>query len=204
MVGAWESQRFIGVVLFGRGANRNLSKPYGLSETECCELVRVALASHATPVSRVVAIAVRFLRKNNPKLRLIVSFADPNHGHVGGIYQAGNWVYTGRSTDSEAYQAPNGSILHKRQVSSTGAKQEYGHTVRCPKFSECKPIKLLGKHRYLMPLDDGMRQKISKLAKPYPKKPRAGSIDVDASGHQPEEGGSTPTPALHSGEVADV
>ena len=34
---------------------------------------------------------------------------------------------------------------------------------------------------------------------------RAGSIDVDASGHQPEEGGSTPTPALNSVEVrADV
>ena len=34
---------------------------------------------------------------------------------------------------------------------------------------------------------------------------RAGSIDVDASGLQPEEGGSTPTPALNSVEVrADV
>lgn len=52
------------------------------------------------------------------------------------------------------------------------------------------------KHKYLMPLDAEMRKRIITLAKPYPK--RAGSETNDTSGIQPEEGGVTPTPALHS------
>lgn len=90
-IGVWESGRFIGCVLFGRGANNNMYKPYGLTVTEACELVRVALHRHVAPVSKIVGIALRFLRKSNPGLRLVVSYADPNEGHTGAIYQAMNW-----------------------------------------------------------------------------------------------------------------
>lgn len=62
-VGVWENDKFIGVVLFGRGANQNLSNAYGLPQDEACELVRIALTKHGTPVSKVMAIAIRFLKK---------------------------------------------------------------------------------------------------------------------------------------------
>ncbi len=75
-IGAWEDDRFIGIVLFSRGANRHIGNPYGLTQTECCELSRVALRDHRTPVSRIVMLAVKFLRKASPGLRLIVSYAD--------------------------------------------------------------------------------------------------------------------------------
>jgi hypothetical protein len=45
-IGVWENEKFIGCVLYGLGATPNLSKPYGLTMTECCELVRVALTTH--------------------------------------------------------------------------------------------------------------------------------------------------------------
>ena len=45
-IGAWEDNKFIGVVLFGRGANQHLGKPYNLEQTECVELVRIALNRH--------------------------------------------------------------------------------------------------------------------------------------------------------------
>ncbi len=51
-----------------------------------------------------------------------------------------------------------------------------------------------GKHRYLMPLDAQMRERIKPLARAYPK--RAGSDTKDTAGFQSAEGGSTPTPAL--------
>ena len=35
-VGAWENSKFIGVVLFGRGANNNMLKPFGLNQDEGC------------------------------------------------------------------------------------------------------------------------------------------------------------------------
>ena len=83
-VGAWEDGKFIGVVIFAYGANNNIGKPYGLQQVECCELVRVALANHKTAVSKIVAIALRFLKKHSPGVRLVVSYADTAQGHHGG------------------------------------------------------------------------------------------------------------------------
>lgn len=88
-VGVWEGGKFIGCVLFGRGANASLGSPYGLNQTQCAELVRVAMTTHVVPVTRVVALAIKFLAKHSPGLRLVVSFADPSRGHHGGIYQGG-------------------------------------------------------------------------------------------------------------------
>ena len=93
-VGVWENERFVGCVIFSRGSNNNGHKPYGLKMTEFCELTRIALTEHATPVSQVVRKSLAFLKKKSPGVRLVVSYADPNHGHHGGIYQAGNWIYT--------------------------------------------------------------------------------------------------------------
>jgi hypothetical protein len=181
-VGAWENGKFIGVVLFGRGANNNIGKPYGLQQTAACELVRIALTKHITPVSKIAAIAMRFLKANSPGLRLIISYADPLQGHHGGIYQAGNWVYCGRSQAQQEVMH-NGKIMHKRTANSL-----FG-TI---KGMQKSPI--MWKHKYLMPLDNEMRKRIMPLFKPYPK--RAGSDTKDTSGSQSEEGGSTPTPAL--------
>ena len=47
-VGAWEYGKFIGVVIFGRGANHNIGKSFGLKQDECVELIRIALTNHAT------------------------------------------------------------------------------------------------------------------------------------------------------------
>jgi hypothetical protein len=183
-VGAWEDGRFIGTVIFGRGANNNIGKPYGLDQTAACELVRIALRGHVTPVSKIAAIAMRFLKKNSPGLRLIVSYADPLQGHHGGIYQAGNWVYSGRSSAQPAV-IYNGKVMHKRT-----AVDKFGSIEGMQK----SPV--TSKHKYLMPLDAEMKKKILPLARPYPK--RASSADSGTSGFQPEGGGATPTDALQS------
>lgn len=75
-IGVWEAEKFAGVVLFSRGANNNLLKPFGLKQTEGCELTRVALRDHKTPVSRIIRIALNFLRESNAGMQLVVSFAD--------------------------------------------------------------------------------------------------------------------------------
>lgn len=195
-VGVWEGGVFIGCVLFGRGASNNLLSPYGLNSTEGAELVRVALAKHSCPVSRIVAIAIRFLKKNSPGLRLIVSHADQNQGHHGGIYQAGNWIYSGTTSVDAAYIDREGRRWHSRMVSSTGIKTVYGKRRQVARPQDCRKIKLAGKHRYLMPLDDEMRARIAPLAKPYPK--RAGSSASGTSPVQGGGGGANPTPALSS------
>jgi len=170
LVGVWENSKFIGVVIFGRGANNNLAKPYGLKIEEACELTRIALTKHITPVSRIMAIAFKFLKKQSPLLKLCVSYADPNNGHHGGIYQATNWIYTGKTPKDYQYKDRNGRIWHSRQVSASGFKKEFGEVRKAPKFSDCERIPLEGKHRYLMPLTEEMREKVLPLAKPYPKR----------------------------------
>ena len=118
-VGAWENDKYIGCVLFSRGASSNLLKPYGLNQDQGCELTRVALTSHKTPVSRIMMLAIKFLKKKCPELKLIVSFADPQCGHHGGIYQATNWLYVGDTAKGKEYWH-KGKRLHSRQVSEKG------------------------------------------------------------------------------------
>lgn len=169
-IGVWEDGTFCGVVLFSRGANKNLMRPYGLAYNEGCELTRVALGAHKAPVSRIVSVAIKLLRRQSPGIRLIVSFADPNEGHVGTIYQAGNWIYTGLAKSTPKYRTPDGKVLHQRQVSQTGFKPQYGEMWRVPRAQDCQVIPQLDKHRYLMPLDDEMRRRVEPLRKPYPKR----------------------------------
>ena len=185
-IGVWENDKFIGVIIFGVGASAVLHRQFSLKQTEVCELVRVALKEHKTPVSRMISIALRFLRSNAPLLRVVVSFADPNEGHHGGIYQATNWIYTGKSAVTTEYFY-NGDWRHVTDV----YKRLTGESIKkLP--SRKKP----GKYRYVMPLDAAMREQIAPLAKPYPKRTTRGK-EQDA-GYRSALGGATPTTTLQT------
>ena len=195
-VGVVEDGGFIGCVIFARGNSPTLGNSYGLQMTEVCELVRVALTVHRSPVSRIVAISLWFLRKSNPGLRLVVSFADPSQGHHGGIYQAGGWIYTGWSEPSWQWFY-EGRWKHNREVTS-GA---FGGSRKVADYKVLPKRLPLGKHRYLYPLDSAMRAQIAPLAKPYPKR-GTGEID-NAPGSNRETGGAGPTvPLLEAGTHA--
>ena len=193
-LGVWEDNKYIGVVIFGVGATSTLVKQYGLDMNEGCELVRIALTKHQNTVTRIVSICLKFLKKSNPKLRLVVSFADPSEGHTGGIYQGGGWYYTGKSSDC-AFPIINGKKTHPRTLSLL---------VKSGKVKDRKQIKHVmteGKHRYLMPLDKEMKEKILPLAKPYPK--RVSSADSGTGDNQSSGGGASPTDTLQINEVAN-
>lgn len=132
-------------------------------------MARLALGEHAVATSRIVAIAIKLLHKHCPGLRAIVSHSDPAAGHVGTVYQAMNWLYTGLTRTDVKYIAADGTEYHSRAVSATGLKKHRGHMDRCPKISECRAVKVPGKHRYVYPLDGEIRALIAKDAKAYPK-----------------------------------
>lgn len=167
--GVWEGGRFIGAVVFGRGGTSAIGKPYGLDQTSVCELVRVALTKHRAPVTRIVAIALKLLRRANPGLRLVVSYADPAQGHVGTIYQAGGWTYVGESGGDVFYRTKGGRLVHSRVVSPTGFNRQFGELRRCYRKDEVTPVKMPGKHKYLMPLDDAMRELVDARREQPPK-----------------------------------
>jgi hypothetical protein len=178
-VGVWENEKFIGVIIFAYGANKNIGKPFGLTQNECCELVRVALTRHETTVSRIMAISIKWLKKQSPGLRLVVSYADTAQGHHGGIYQATNWFYIGSILQSSTAEF-DGKIAHKRTFDSAGIKGYKLHPA-------------IPKHKYALPLDDKMCEKIAPLAKSYPKRVKKQDFENPS-----ELGGAFPTDALHS------
>ena len=194
-IGVWENSEFIGVIVFGCGASSDLGSSYGLKKMEVAELVRIALKKHHTKVSRIVKIAICMLKKQSPGLRLLISFADPNQKHIGAIYQAGNWTYTGKSSSSTVYFSIDGHEFHARNIGSCTGTDKFG-VKKYARSSMVKEEKRPGKYRYLMPLDSEMKKQIELLRKPYPKK-CATSIENDAAGFQPEKGGVIPTVALH-------
>jgi len=190
-VGVWEDDRFVGVVIFAWGMNKDLGTPYGLKLGQCAEIVRVALAMHQSAVSKILAIAIRFIKKQSSGLRLLVSFADPSEGHHGGIYQANGWQYTGTSPQSFEWLL-NGKRLNRRAYTGQQFGGGKSSVAEIPKRAIKR--KVLGKHRYLMPLDKEMKKKILPLAKPYPK--RASSETRDTPSDQLGKAGARPSDAL--------
>lgn len=188
-IGVWEEGKYIGVVIFGLGATPNLSKSYNLTMQQCCELCRVALKAHKNPVTKIVKIALKFLKEKCPDLQLVVSFADADQGHHGGIYQGGNWIYSG-SVNLDHWVI-FGKKMHPRSVVMKYGTQATAHI---KKLDPTAHKKWGIKHRYLMPLTKDMKTKIIHLSKPYPK--RASSVESGTTSFQEVGGGESPTDAL--------
>lgn len=188
-VGVWEDSKYIGCVVYSRGTAKDLGTKYGLDQTECVELTRVALTQHKTPVSRILAISFKFLQKSNEKIKLIVSFAARSENHHGGIYQATNWIYTGESAaNSDAIykgrRIPNRTIGVIKKKYNMNEKELIAKGI-------LSDIRRMTKHRYLMPLDNNVKNRILSLSKPYPKRTKE-----QASEDHSDLGGATPTCTL--------
>jgi len=166
-IGAWEDDRFIGAIIFSRGASPNICKPYGMSNTEVIELTRVALRDHRAPVTQILSRAITLLKQTSPGLKLIVSYADIRQGHIGIIYQASNWIYEGK-TEPAGYIIINGVRKHSRTV---GMRYKTSSIEWLKKNVDPNAhiVYDSGKHKYLMPLDKKTRKQVMRLSKPYPK-----------------------------------
>lgn len=168
-VGVWEQGRFVGAVLFSMGANNHIGWPYGLAQDEVCELTRVALTKHQTPVSRVLKFAVQFLQRKCPGLKLVVSYADTAQNHHGGIYQACGWVYVGAIES-------NGLVIHGKRVHPRTSCARYGkggnsiEWLRKHVDPNAERFPNPPKHKYLLPLHRSVKEQVQALGLPYPKR----------------------------------
>lgn len=168
-IGVWEDDSFIGCVLFSRGSNKRIGSPYGLDQTECVELTRIALREHKHFVSEIMMQAIKKLKEFCPDLKLIVSYADPEQGHIGAIYQATNWIFVGHLAPNQKYLV-NGKSIHPRTLNAAAKLKNISRTEYFLKLYKNGIVtKDKGKFKYLMPLDKKIRKLLLPLAKPYPK-----------------------------------
>jgi hypothetical protein len=193
--GVWEDGRFVGVVLFGAGATPEIGLPFGLEKNEVLELVRIALQTHTTTVTRICKVAIGLLRHAEPSLRLIVSYADPNQGHIGRIYQAGNWIYVGETIGRDLVVI-HGAVMHGRCIRSRygGGSIKFLRQYVDPQARRAKP---LYKHKYVYPLDPTIRARVEAMRKPYPQLSCLASADGGMVVDQIIGGGSIPTARLN-------
>lgn len=189
--GVWIGDDFCGAVIYGRGANSNACDFIGIQQGQWCELVRVALCANSVPTSKIVATSLRLIGKSNPGLEAIVSYADPEQGHVGTIYQAMNWFYTGKTSRSRQYLV-DGVWRHNREITS-GA---FGSRCRYSKSDQASfPTRLTEpKLRYVYPMTRQMRAKLASISLQYPL--RVESDTRDTPRHHRGKGGATPTSTL--------
>jgi hypothetical protein len=209
--GAWEDGTIIGCVIVSRGACANIGQPFGLSQDQIAELTRIALApGHVAPVSRVLAIVVRLLRRTNPNLECLISYSDQRQQHTGrGVYGACGWTYLGE-TAREATLWIHGREVHARTVSSKFGTRDL-QWLRTNVDPQARRIDCPPKHRWALALSPAMRERLIVVAQPYPKREQGAESgtpqrrrDSPSPGGSQRRGSCDGTCSLHSSEVAHV
>lgn len=158
-----------GIIIYGTPSSSSLREGIcGKEEKDnVIELTRLWIKD-GTPTNTESYLIGNTLKKSGKEI--IVSYAEPDQGHIGIVYQATNWIYTGLSEKRtnwkiEGIQKHSQTIADK--YSSLEAKIKYGD-----KFSI---IERPRKHRYVYfnCKPNRKKQLISKLnysISPYPKK----------------------------------
>ena len=94
-----ENEKLIGCMTYGHPvSNRTVASIVDdLELDEVLELTRlVCLDGYGKNLeSYVIAQSFQWLRNNDSTVKILVSYADPEQSHTGGIYRATNWVYQG-------------------------------------------------------------------------------------------------------------
>ncbi len=109
---------------------------------ETWELARLWVSDEvpANAESWFIAKSIKYIKKNHPTVKMLVSYADPTQGHEGTIYKASNWRCDGMSESgkSDYVDARNG--------------KKYGRKGHLPAGAIIQAVPRVSKNRYIYPL----------------------------------------------------
>ncbi|MDD5127231.1 MAG: DNA methyltransferase [Dehalococcoidales bacterium] len=167
--GIFLSNRLLGALTLGAGPAYAYNLVKDATIDDCLALTRLWLSRELphNSASKVLGIAVRSLRQNT-SVKFLVSYADPSAGHVGIVYQAAGWLYTGLSSAMPLYDLGDGKPRHSRSL----AHRLGTHSVKYLRRNnlEVKLINQAAKYRYIKFLDDSWKSRLKVAVLPYPKK----------------------------------
>ena len=163
--------QLIGCVIYGKPASPALCKGIAGQEESAhvLELTRLWIAD-TTPKNAESFLIGNSLRLLPKEYDIIVSYAEIRAGHVGTVYQATNWLYTGMSDRHVQWHIEGVSGVHERHLFDehggvNGAKKFFGDRMTAHERPR--------KHRYIMLRGTKARKRelLSKLRykqQPYP------------------------------------
>ncbi len=166
--GGFSENRLAGAITFGVGPTNAHRFVDGAEGRDCLTLTRLWLHDELpkNSESRVIGLCLRALRSHT-NVKFVLSYADPAQGHVGIIYQATNWIYTGSSSAMPLYDIGDGVPRHSRTLSHAIGSHSMRH------FADdgviVQKIPQQPKHRYVYFLDRRWRSRLRTPELPYPK-----------------------------------
>lgn len=172
-IGMYCDNVLIGVITYGSPAQRNMFNVCGPeyldNGMELNRLVIKDLAGHNSE-SWLIGQSWKIIQNQLPDRFILVSYADTQFGHIGLIYQATNWLYTGTTSETKNPYDKDGNYIHRRTLMERYGTSSRGRLIN--KGIYWKFAKL--KHRYVYFLGDKRQRKmlISKMIwpiLPYPK-----------------------------------
>lgn len=122
-------ERLVGCLVYGHPVSNatvtSIFKTIPLELDSILELTRlVILDNYGKNIeSYFIGQSFKWLRDNDPKVKVLVSYADPEQGHTGLIYRATNWLYQGCGAnklmpDFSVKLYEGGDWIHSRTVGS--------------------------------------------------------------------------------------
>lgn len=148
------------IVVFSIPANKNIAKYILGYSGKVWELSRLwAPDGHrANLLTEALSASVSEFKKLEPSVDALVSYADPNVGHKGGIYRAASWAFLGQCEESRNYQDIGGRIFARRKFHA-GRRNMTKKEIESAGYKE---IKLPGKFRFAKGLTKKARKAIIK------------------------------------------
>ena len=177
--GLYENESLIGVMTYGIPASPSLcmgicGKEYS---DKVLELNRICLENNEkNQASYFVAKTLQLL----PKPTIVVSYADTAQGHVGYVYQASNFIYTGLSANRVDWTIKGQEHKHSKTISDGKTLED----IKAEHGDDFYYVERSRKHRYIFFVGTSKQKKemLSKLnyqGEPYPK---GDSVRYDSGG----------------------
>lgn len=164
-----DSEKLIGVIVYAHPVSNkavdSIVGPDELNNDSVLELIRLHVDDGygKNIESLVIGQSFQWLKNHDPQIKVLMSYADPEVGHAGKIYQATNWLYQGCGVsklmpDYSLQLEEGGPWMHSRTVGQKFGNKKIENLAKSISHTFWRKEET-AKHRYIYFLCDKKEKK---------------------------------------------